>query len=420
MSKIDEKEIIRRFEAISQFTPRPEVAARDLERVRQRLTEAASRQQATGQNVWRIIVKSKITKLAAAVIIIMTMVAIHWPGGSVDLASRVFASALEEMQKMPWVHITTEFDVLQQKAPLHFWKCFDPPIEAFQDVDGKVRYCDYDKEIMYVYEPNSKTISIGMAINKDNLTRAKSPFEMISAFIEPLRHNSKISRKKTKINGAPVEIIHVHIISGGGDATLIRDIERNLLISMEMKNTLPGMSKRITSKNTFDYPEQGPKDIYDLGVPRNAKIIDHRPKGDLETLIANVQRQFNKGYGDHIAMVLESWGGKDGTLKPYLIQMMRKYGQLQRTDTYFAAINSGTEPKSAVNLYEKAKNKWPDITWLDLTLEQVKKVESNEAIKQQRIFNGEYTIIRYKHGEGKITSRRYPGEVGFSGEGKTQ
>ena len=36
MSEIDEKEIKRRFETISQFEPNSEVAARDLEQVRKR------------------------------------------------------------------------------------------------------------------------------------------------------------------------------------------------------------------------------------------------------------------------------------------------------------------------------------------------------------------------------------------------
>jgi hypothetical protein len=70
MSEIDELEIVRRFEAISQFEPKPEVAARDLERARQRLNETAGKRPTRQQNVWRIIMKSKITKLAAACAII--------------------------------------------------------------------------------------------------------------------------------------------------------------------------------------------------------------------------------------------------------------------------------------------------------------------------------------------------------------
>ena len=363
------------------------------------------------------IMKSSITKLAtaAAVIIIVVLISIHQFAGSIDLAAPTFAQTIEAMKKMPWMHITMEFDVPQPNKIGSFWKCFDPPIEASQDVDGKAKYCDYNKEIMYVYNPEVNAITIGQTINKENLGWAKSPFDMISAIIDPMRYDSKISREEAKIDGVDVEIIHMHIISGGGDVTLIRDIKRNLLISMETKDTLPGTNNRITTKNIFDYPQQGPKNIYDLGVPKNAKIIDQRPRGDLKSLIANVQHQFNKGYGDYIAAVLESGVGKNGTLKPYFIRMMRKHGQLQREDSYFANDNLAGKPKSAGSLYEKIKDKWPN-----LTLKQIQKLECDEAIKQQRIFNGKYTTIRYyKAGEEKITSNRHPGKVGFYGEGRT-
>jgi len=363
--------------------------------------------------------KSSITKLAttAAVIIIVVLISIHQFGGSIDGASTAFAEIVETMKKTPWVHITItmQFDVSQPNKIGSFWKCFDPPIEASQDVDGKVKYCDYNKEIMYVYNPELNAITIGQTINKENLGGAKSPFDMISAIIDPMHYNSKISREEAKIDGVDVEIIHMHIISGGGDATLIRDIKRNLLISMEIKDTLPGTHNRVTTKNIFDYPQQGPKNIYDLGVPKNAKIIDQRPRGDLKSLIANLQHQFNKGYGDYIAAVLESGVSKNGTLKPYRIRMMRKYGQLQREDSYFANDNLAGKPKSAGNLYEKVKDKWPN-----LTLKQIQKLECDEAIEQQRIFNGKYTTIRYyKAGEEKITSIHYRGKSGFYGEGRT-
>ena len=70
MSEINEKEIKRRFESISKFEISPEVTARDLEQTKQSLTKLTSEQQKSEQNIWRIIMKSNITKLAAAVIIL--------------------------------------------------------------------------------------------------------------------------------------------------------------------------------------------------------------------------------------------------------------------------------------------------------------------------------------------------------------
>jgi hypothetical protein len=91
MSEIDEREIKRRFEVISQFELSPEVTARDLEQVRKRLIEQTSGQQTREQKIWRIIMKSPITKLAAAaVIIIAIMIVTDWFGSSIDIAKPAY------------------------------------------------------------------------------------------------------------------------------------------------------------------------------------------------------------------------------------------------------------------------------------------------------------------------------------------
>ncbi len=71
MSEINEKEIKRRFEAISSFKTRPEVTARNLKRVRQMLTRKPREQEIRPQNIWRIIMKSRIIKIAAAAMVIL-------------------------------------------------------------------------------------------------------------------------------------------------------------------------------------------------------------------------------------------------------------------------------------------------------------------------------------------------------------
>jgi hypothetical protein len=38
----------------------------------------------------------------------------------------------------------------------------------------------------------------------------------------------------------------------------------------------------------FDYPEKGPADIYDLGVPRTAKLVDRVPAGDLKLIVKSL------------------------------------------------------------------------------------------------------------------------------------
>ena len=52
----------------------------------------------TQPNIWRIIMRSKITKIATAAVIIMAMIiGIHHLGGSVDMASVAFGDVLERI-----------------------------------------------------------------------------------------------------------------------------------------------------------------------------------------------------------------------------------------------------------------------------------------------------------------------------------
>jgi hypothetical protein len=88
MSEMDEREIERRFEVISQFEPNPDVVARDLERARKSMIKKTTEKQTTRQhNIWRIIMRNKTFKIAAAAIIIVAVsLGIHELAGSSSVA----------------------------------------------------------------------------------------------------------------------------------------------------------------------------------------------------------------------------------------------------------------------------------------------------------------------------------------------
>jgi len=112
MPEIDEREIKRRFEVISKFNPGSEVTTRDLERVRESMVEQMTGRQIRRQKIWRIIMKSKITKLtAAAVIIIAVVIIVHYSGGSIDGASVAWADVLEQISSFrPYACTNTVYD----------------------------------------------------------------------------------------------------------------------------------------------------------------------------------------------------------------------------------------------------------------------------------------------------------------------
>jgi hypothetical protein len=66
--------------------------------------------------------------------------------------------------------------------------------------------------------------------------------------------------------------------------TFVVDAQTRLPHSMTMKN-VAGESAECT----FDYPEHGPADIYALGVPKDAKLVDRLPTGDMSRFLAAIQ-----------------------------------------------------------------------------------------------------------------------------------
>jgi hypothetical protein len=58
--------------------------------------------------------------------------------------------------------------------------------------------------------------------------------------------------------------------------------------------------------DTVEYVYGEPiKDLYDLGVPRDTKIVDNRVKGDVNALFERLQKRYEKGFGDFVALVHE-------------------------------------------------------------------------------------------------------------------
>jgi hypothetical protein len=100
MSEMDEREIKRRFELISKFEPGSEVTKSDIERVRESLVKRMTKQQTTQQKMWRIIMKSKITKLAAAAAIIIVVLMTGQVSPGQMLWSKLAVSVLMLAQKL--------------------------------------------------------------------------------------------------------------------------------------------------------------------------------------------------------------------------------------------------------------------------------------------------------------------------------
>jgi hypothetical protein len=332
--------------------------------------------------------KNRITKLAiAAVLIIAVMLGTYAITGSFDGSSIVLADVVENMRKMPWVHASIEMDQAGQKTTEDHWVCFDPSIIIKDNSDGSIMYIHYGKNKMYEYKPDTNTIKITSTTDEYNLPGLGSLAEFIPALLDQAREqNAEITSELTELGSISVEIIH--IVSKVQDVTLVCDIEQNLVISMTTEAIIPDSEENITAHAVFDYPDEGPQDIYALGAPEDAVIIDTVPKGNLKDLTDEIQRRFDNGIGDHTAVILDSRIGDDGVLKPSMITIMRQKGKRKRRDFYYAIDSSGRK-SDLITLYEDVKDRWPDFT-----VEEIEELVTDQAWSQM-LFDGKKTHTRF-------------------------
>ena len=224
------------------------------------------------QALWRIIMKSNITKFAAAAVIIITVLFVL-NNSSVDITSNVYAEITENMQEMPWVHIRMiiEYPAIDERiAEVDFWYSNNEQIIGMKDsIRVNFSYSQNDKKYDYNPDANSITVSsISEADFSNSLTNLKEGFD--SWIKQYGQQGTEINHYLGEFEGEKVEIYETQEERGGGKI-YVSPVSR-LPIYAEFTDTYQGNQGNV--QFYFEFPESGPRNIYDLGVPRDVPIIE--------------------------------------------------------------------------------------------------------------------------------------------------
>lgn len=251
---------------------------------------------ATEQNIWRIIMKSKITKIAAAAMIMVAVfVGIHYLGGSIDGASAAFAveDVIAAMQKTEWMHITYEFSELNcdpndevwiRNNFKEHWTSVNPRREISISRDGSISFHEQGVGCS-TYDPETNTISItyGNTLEKLGYKTAGNLADIYLGGVSDLeKRGAKVEYSDRVFGNRSSKIINVDYTKESGwqeKITIIADAETLLPKKITIyQKTITG--QRGTISMLIDYPHTGPADIYEAGAPQDAevKIIDDLPK----------------------------------------------------------------------------------------------------------------------------------------------
>jgi formylglycine-generating enzyme required for sulfatase activity len=236
-----------------------------------------------------VAMRSPIGKVAAALALLLTVLAgVYYLGGSTDGAAKALGQMREAMTKVPWIHMHAEVDTPEQKGETDEWMCFEKAIEIAREADGTVRYRDETQDVMHVYDPAGKTILITSLSDRYAVPRRvplpTSPTDALDRLMEAQSKagNTEISVTSERVNGEATRTIRVITqladdLPGCEDLTITVNAESKLPISMEAVAVRADGTPLGKSHAVFDYPREGPSDIYSLGVPQDARVIDRRP-----------------------------------------------------------------------------------------------------------------------------------------------
>jgi len=225
--------------------------------------------------ILRRFIMNRFTKLtAAAVIIIAVLVGIHLNGGSLDMASTAFAQITENMRKMPWMHGVVEGAGEKFEA----WFSFERRVMVSKRIPGEIRYHDSLKNIVQIYDPDANTIKISYPTTDALAGVGQSVVDFPKMILKHFDEKGEdIIQEKGKYRGKDSKIYKMSGFFGGMDmkVEMIVDMDKNVLLYINQKAFDKAGTLKIEANAYFDYPENGPNNIYEVGVPTSAKIVSH-------------------------------------------------------------------------------------------------------------------------------------------------
>jgi hypothetical protein len=238
--------------------------------------------------LWITIMKNPIGKLAAAaVIIIAVLFGILQFDGSIQ--SIALADVIEAMQNAEWAHYHYVIDVTGVDEEIakktraigwEGWQSVNPLLSMAKLNNGKVYFTEENEGKTSRYDPKTNTITI---VEYEKPTNSQEDYASIGdMFIKQIsaveKEGGKVNYEEGIYEGCPVIIISIDVTSDEGlrmKMSAIVEPETYLPKKVTAQRWKNGQYRGLIS-GTFDYPETGPKDIYALGVPQTAKIIDTR------------------------------------------------------------------------------------------------------------------------------------------------
>jgi hypothetical protein len=302
----------------------------------------------TTKITWGKIIKSPLTKIAATAVII-TAIALLLHNGSMNITTPAFGldDITAAIQNENWLHSTMIITELNwdddEKKKIgdisESWVSVNPALSIDKHSDGKISFAEKDTAKTSIYDPKSNTITIEYEQTSNSQESYSSISDMFRAQIADLKdHFDQVKYEESILNGQPVTIICLDVnnaTEGHGLHSIISiAVNPDTYLPVQMTIEQSTLRKDKSGKVIIlcDYPKNGPRDIYEAGAPRDAKVIIVDKRGDPDTIEAlkpykNARENLVSKY-----ILVSTYGDKS---KIDEVRVMYIDGKHERSETHY-------------------------------------------------------------------------------------
>jgi len=281
---------------------------------------------------------------AAAAIVLIALLFCLQP------SSIAWSQVAEAVRAMPWIHMKV---VAGRGQSAETWISFSRNVAAMRAAQ-MVSYDDLRSGIRYQYDLPQKKL-YRLSVNDGAAEEIASVIGLFQAIFrgDAIREGDLFrlrivkQRQQTVTEQGRRWILYELELEpqGGGPKPPVEIPPISMVIRVNPEKMLPDSwtitqgkfevtqpdSKTVTREAVkvemaFDYPAEGPADIYALGAPRDAPVEDRLPPPDLDRIIKIVQ-QNRRDFGDYLAVA----GGYNRD-ESHIVHLIRCKGDKFRVD----------------------------------------------------------------------------------------
>jgi hypothetical protein len=278
--------------------------------------------QANHLRMWRRIMRSPVTRLTAAGLIIAAMIiSISYFSGTTVKAVE-FSEITKAMGQVPWMHASSSGFERGFSPFTEYWVGFQSKVHAIRWADGRVSFWKVREHQRTEYDPVRNTITVANEEEDMALLDLSSPMTLLENMHKTLRgQGAEIVARIGDYEGRRVQVQEVSLSNADPRGawsprlTLYIDPHNKLLCAARISVTDPNRGVTTAGAITFDYPQTGPEDIYDLGVSRDARIVDGVAANEFRAIRERYEAIRAEATKEYIAVIAITQGDPDDVVR---------------------------------------------------------------------------------------------------------